>query len=361
MVINMFLKDSLIDLLKEYRMFEEDLLIAFLTNVVVFECVTAESRSKIIDDLIKVPPKRKKKFIKREGSVEFTQLLYKNWHKPTQINKEYMVREGCYSLCSQFYNQFIANVSEQEIIEKFDDYFRLDLKNSLYIYFGFARAIDYFNLEEGKKLSYSAIFLERIKENGDYELFQNQMIDLLESQAQIFAHVKGITIYHDMLHNVSVDYLNDLEELTELAFIEKEKEIRKIIKERNAYAEEIRILTEQLNEKDKEIEQLKNEIAILRAKVNTTMKLKGKKVVVIGDLYHSQSYVEIIENYGGECRYFDGSDVIRIEHATRNADLIFYVTAWGGHDIHHMIKRYDNVVYVNNKGLLAFQQAIEKI
>lgn len=158
----------------------------------------------------------------------------------------------------------------------------------------------------------------------------------------------------------ALDYLqNNIDTALQIA-VESEEEL---INERMEYSDRYTALLMDLSELKKENNRLQKKVAELEIE-NKTLKLgqkKLKKVLVVGDPGHKESYQEIIEEHGAEFSFIDGvEEPHRAGMEAMKADVVFFVTAYSKHVAHNQLKQLDKVVHVNTAGVKSFKMAIEK-
>ena len=90
-------------------------------------------------------------------------------------------------------------------------------------------------------------------------------------------------------------------------------------------------------------------------------KLKGLRVLVIGDTGRMQYYREIVESYGGIFDFADGvEEVSSIKLKSMRADVIFHIVAYSKHNVTEIITKVPvPIVFVNRSGNASLEEAIK--
>jgi len=147
----------------------------------------------------------------------------------------------------------------------------------------------------------------------------------------------------------------------------KQNEIQhdRLIEERKMYADQVLELRIKLAEREKEIEQLRKQLAAEQLRVaefEKKKKLSDKKIVVLGDPGRKEEYLEIVKDYGASSVEFADpiSETHRSQRLSEWADIVFMITTYCKHKVSKSIPK-EKVVYVNNAGLESLRHEVEML
>lgn len=92
------------------------------------------------------------------------------------------------------------------------------------------------------------------------------------------------------------------------------------------------------------------------------MKLKGKKILIVGDTGKKRHYEQLVEEFGGKFLFVDGvSGINRARSEAKKSDIIFHITSFGKHNTEECIQGFGMRVSVNSSGISTLRKAMESI
>jgi hypothetical protein len=194
---------------------------------------------------------------------------------------------------------------------------------------------------------------------------QKQIMEALKSKSEFFMEKVRFKIEEYFDFSVGVlrlankgryDLFVDQELVKMSEYMRKEKDSIMVAfsSDEKKYLDMIESLTFKLNQLEKENIELKTN------NTQKQSKLKGKKVLVIGDTSRRDSYREIVENQGG---YFDFMDGIfepeKISFMSEKADIAILVIPRIKHSVSCVLKNKKiQTIFVNNAGVSSFEEVI---
>jgi hypothetical protein len=147
----------------------------------------------------------------------------------------------------------------------------------------------------------------------------------------------------------------ELLEMAEYMSKEKQQIMESFQSDEKKYLAMIDMLTNQLNQLEKENLDLKNQYP------SKKLPLKSKNILVIGDTGRKDSYKEIVEKYGGNFDFMDGIyEPEKISSLVDKTDLAILVIPRMKHSVSNILKsKKVSTIFVNSAGISSFEEVMD--
>ncbi len=92
------------------------------------------------------------------------------------------------------------------------------------------------------------------------------------------------------------------------------------------------------------------------------MKLKDKKILIIGDTGRKRHYEQLVSEFGGKFLFIDGvKDINRARKEAKKCDILFHIVAFTKHNLEECIDGFAMRVRVNRDGISSLRDAMKSI